>query len=65
MTDIVLKPDIGRRDSVAWDHGWRERSGRCMALYDQMEPSASALSAGAPIAVDLSSMELGQQIEIL
>jgi ubiquinol-cytochrome c reductase iron-sulfur subunit len=68
MTDAVLKPDIGRRDFLFVASGAVAGTGVLAATWpflNQMEPSASALSAGAPIAVALSSMEPGQQIEIL
>ena len=65
MTTAVLKPELGRRDflnvsavavagvaaaAVAWP------------FVDQMNPSAAALSAGAPMSVDLTPLAPGQQI---
>ena len=68
MTDTVFKPEIGRRDFLFVASGAMAGASVLAAAWpfvNQMEPSASAISAGAPISVDLSSVLPGQQIEIL
>ncbi|HWY63413.1 MAG TPA: ubiquinol-cytochrome c reductase iron-sulfur subunit [Rhizomicrobium sp.] len=68
MTSIAAESPIGRRDFLYLAGGAIGSVGTLAALWpfvDQMEPGANILSAGAPMLVNLSSMQLGQQIVVL
>jgi ubiquinol-cytochrome c reductase iron-sulfur subunit len=67
MTGAVLAPDMGRRDFLFVASATLAGVGvlaTAWPLVSQMEPSAGALGAGAPMAVDLSPIAPGQQIVI-
>jgi ubiquinol-cytochrome c reductase iron-sulfur subunit len=58
----------GRRDFLYIATGAMAAVGGLAALWpfiDQMEPGADVLSAGAPISIDLSSVQPGQQIVVV
>ena len=60
--------DIKRRDFLYVATAAMGAAGVLAALWpfvDQMNPGKDVLSAGAPISVDLSSLQLGQQIVVL
>jgi ubiquinol-cytochrome c reductase iron-sulfur subunit len=68
MTGAVLTPDMGRRDFLFVASAGMAAVGIAGAAWpfiDQMEPSAGALAAGAPMTVDLSPIAPGQQIVVL
>ena len=68
MADAATHPEIKRRDFLYIATGAMATVGGLAALWpfiDQMEPGADVLSAGAPISVDLSSVQPGQQIVVV
>jgi ubiquinol-cytochrome c reductase iron-sulfur subunit len=66
MTDIAYEtPDQDRRDFLYIAAGALAGTGAlvaCWPFIDQMNPSAGALAAGAPMRVDLAPLAPGQQI---
>lgn len=59
--------DPGRRDFLFIATGTAAALGAAMTAWpfiDQLEPSADVIAAGFPITVDLSKMELGEQIVV-
>jgi ubiquinol-cytochrome c reductase iron-sulfur subunit len=67
MSDVVPAP-IARRDFLYIATGAVTGTGCLLALWpfiDQMEPGADVMSAGAPISVNLSSLQPGQQVTLL
>jgi ubiquinol-cytochrome c reductase iron-sulfur subunit len=63
-----MAPDMGRRDFLFVASGSVAAVGIAAAAWpflDQMEPSAGALAAGAPLSVDLSPLAPGQQIVVV
>lgn len=67
MSEFV-RPDVKRRDFLYVATGSVAGLGVLFALWpfvDQMEPGADVLSAGAPVSVDLSSLQPGQQVTVL
>ena len=59
---------VHRRDFLYVTTGAIASVGGAMAMWpfiDQMEPGANVLSAGAPVAIDLAPLELGQQIVLV
>jgi ubiquinol-cytochrome c reductase iron-sulfur subunit len=61
-------PDVQRRDFIYVATGAFVGLGTLFAIWpfvDQMEPGANVVSAGAPVTVDISSLQPGQQITIL
>lgn len=67
MTDVAVEPQIKRRDFLYVATGAMAGMGTLAALWpfvDQMEPATDVLSAGAPLSVDLSSLQPGQQVVV-
>ena len=67
MTAVVPSP-IKRRDFLYVATSAAAGFGAAFAFWpfvDQMEPGADVLAAGAPISVDLSSLQPGQQIVVM
>ena len=61
-------PEVKRRDFLFIATGAMAGMGALFAVWpfiDQMEPAANVISAGAPVTVDLSSLQPGQQITVL
>jgi ubiquinol-cytochrome c reductase iron-sulfur subunit len=61
----LTEPKVNRRDFLFVATGTVGVAGAAFAtwpLIDQMSPSADTLAAGAPLSVDVSTMEPGQQI---
>lgn len=68
MADAAKHPEVKRRDFLYIATGAMATVGGLAALWpfiDQMEPGADVLSAGAPISVDLSPVQPGQQIVVV
>lgn len=67
MSDRICSK-VQRRDFLYVATGAVAGMGVLFALWpfiDQMEPGADVISAGAPVTVDLSSLQPGQQITVL
>ncbi len=67
MTDDTIHTTIKRRDFLYVSSVAVAGVGAALAAWpflDQMNPGADVLSAGAPMTVDISKMEPGQQIVI-
>jgi ubiquinol-cytochrome c reductase iron-sulfur subunit len=67
MTAAAIDSGVQRRDFLYVATGAMAGMGTLAALWpfiDQMEPGADVLSAGAPLSVDLSSLQPGQQIVV-
>jgi len=68
MADTTASPSVKRRDFLYIATGAMAVTGGLATLWpfiDQMEPGADVLSAGAPISIDLSSVQPGQQIVVV
>jgi ubiquinol-cytochrome c reductase iron-sulfur subunit len=68
VAHIALESSVKRRDFLYIATATLGGMGGLAALWpfiDQMEPGADVLSAGAPISVDLSSLQPGQQIVVV
>jgi ubiquinol-cytochrome c reductase iron-sulfur subunit len=68
MASIALESSIKRRDFLYVATSAVGGLGAALAFWpfiDQMEPGADVLAAGAPISVDLSSIQPGQQIVVM
>ena len=68
LASYPIEPPVKRRDFLYIATGVMATVGGATALWpfiDQMEPGADVLSAGAPISVDLSSVQPGQQIVVV
>ena len=66
--DHAIEPQIKRRDFLYIATGAVAAVGSLAALWpfiDQMNPGTDVLSAGAPISVDVSSVQPGQQIVVV
>jgi ubiquinol-cytochrome c reductase iron-sulfur subunit len=66
--DVLKAGPIGRRDFLYVATGAAGSLGALAATWPfirQMSPSAGVLAAGAPVTVDLSPMEAGQQTVVL
>ncbi len=68
MASDAIETPFKRRDFLYIATGAIAAVGGLAALWpfiDQMEPGADVLSAGAPISIDLSSIQPGQQIVVV
>jgi ubiquinol-cytochrome c reductase iron-sulfur subunit len=68
LTSDAIELPLKRRDFLYIATGVMATVGGLAALWpfiDQMEPGADVLSAGAPISIDLSSIQPGQQIVVV
>lgn len=68
MASDAIETPFKRRDFLYIATGAIAAVGGLAALWpfiDQMEPGADVLSAGAPISIDLSSVQPGQQIVVV
>jgi ubiquinol-cytochrome c reductase iron-sulfur subunit len=68
LADILIYPRIKRRDFLYIATAAMGSVGSLAALWpfiEQMEPGADVLSAGAPISIDLSAVQPGQQIVVV
>lgn len=64
----VGEPGVKRRDFLHIATGAMAAVGAALAAWpfiDQMNPSAAVLAAGAPMSIDLSKIEPGQQIVVM
>lgn len=64
---VAAEKTASRRDFLYVASGAFASVGLMMATWpfiDQMNPGANILSAGAPLSVDLSSLQLGQQVVV-
>jgi ubiquinol-cytochrome c reductase iron-sulfur subunit len=68
MTAAAIESGVKRRDFLYVATGAMAGMGTLAALWpfiDQMEPGSDVLSAGAPLSVNLSSLEPGQQVVVI
>jgi ubiquinol-cytochrome c reductase iron-sulfur subunit len=68
LVSIAIEPEMKRRDFLFVATAAIGAVGGLVSLWpfiDQMNPGADVLSAGAPVSVDLSAVQPGQQIVIV